>query len=92
MSTTVPVQSTLSSVPTDSVLVSTCHAMESTIAGIIQMRRFVSALLKSSNVRMGNVLMSTSSAMVSMTTEIDETKISVVRSNSGGSGGVFPGG
>ena len=77
MSTTVPVQSILSSVTTDSVLVSTCDAMESTIAGI-QMRRFVSALLKSSNVRMGNVLLSTSSAMGSMTAEIGQTKISVV--------------
>ena len=83
MSTTVPVESILSSVPTDSVLVSTCHAMESTIAGIIQMRRFVSALLKCSNIRMGNVLLSTSSAMGSMTTEIDQTKISVVCSNWG---------
>ena len=56
----------------DSVLVSMCDAMESTIAGIIQL--------------------STSSSMASMTTEIDQTKISVVRSNSYGSGGIFPAG
>ena len=92
MSTTVPVQYKLSFVPTDSVLVSTCHALESMIAGITQMRRFVSAMFKSSNVRRGNALLSTSSAMGSMTTEIDQTKISVICSNSSGSRGIFPGG